>query len=955
MNMASDKPSGRDRLQGRKTLKVNDFLDEFEKDDIKKTVDIVDLFQSFGVQLSKKGKSYSGKCPWHNDTNPSLSVDRDRGLYNCFGCGESGDIFSLTEKIKGCGFKEASAYLKSFSAISPPRNDTPHVEETASPSAPHAPSVDELAERNEGSGVGAQAGISLTAIAEYYHKRLYDNDKAIQYLHGRGLENIQNYERFMIGFADGSMLEKIGKDQRNTLVDLGIITAGGKEHFANCVTFPIVDDLGVVVGIYGRSIDPEAKTKHLYLKGKHRGVFNRKASKVFDEIILTECIIDALSLIELGVENVQALYGTNGFTSEHLRTLIDDRVKTVLLALDNDAPGREASEKLKAKLLAESFTVKVISPRLPLPLGEGRGAGAKDWNEYLTGGGTAEGVKNAVKDAENATATEAPAPSQNGFKVNEEHSGYAFTIGEITYRVGNVKEMFVGSLRVQIKAEINHPPAGSLGASGEMSTQRYYDSADLYSSRSRRSYAMNLSKEFNLEPRRIEKDLISILEYLENERDRKLSGGKDQAAEMTPQERELGLSLLRDPRLFERIVEDMELLGYVGEDLNKMLVYLAASSRKLDSPISVLILSGSAAGKSYIVDTVKELLPPEDVLALTSLSDQALNYAEDLDHKFLSLGEAVHSEPVEHQIREIISGRMISRLVTLKDPKTGKLKSELITAPAALSMVITGTKYDVNPENATRFFVVNIDETKEQTKRIHKRQRRKFSLESLQEKRNILPQIVKTHQAAQRLLRNIFVYIPYAEDIDFPDHLMRTRRDHDRFLDLIVCVAYLRQYQKEIRRDTSTMLSAGTSSEPGASGIEYIEADYEDYAIARDILVNGILASTMRELPRGSIDLYDELREIIRKLSRKKDLNPVDVGISQREIREHTGLGHSWVKMHVRLLVEYEYLIVERAHGRGSRAVYRLREDAPISEITFSMIPTREELEGRVRDRENGK
>lgn len=100
MNMASDKPSGRDRLQGRKTLKVNDFLDEFEKDDIKKTVDIVDLFQSFGVQLSKKGKSYSGKCPWHNDTNPSLSVDRDRGLYNCFGCGESGDIFSLTEKIE---------------------------------------------------------------------------------------------------------------------------------------------------------------------------------------------------------------------------------------------------------------------------------------------------------------------------------------------------------------------------------------------------------------------------------------------------------------------------------------------------------------------------------------------------------------------------------------------------------------------------------------------------------------------------------------------------------------------------------------------------------------------------------------------------------------------------------------------------------------------------------------
>jgi len=943
MNMGPDKPSGKDRLQGRKTLKVNDFLDEFEKDDIKKKVDIVDLFQSFGIELTKKGKSYSGKCLWHNDTNPSLSVDREKGLYNCFGCGESGDIFSLTEKMKGCGFKESLAYLKSFAAV-PPKASTPHIEVNGAPSAPRAQDVDELTPRNEGSGVSAQTSITLSAIAEYYHKKLYENEKAIHYLHSRGLENIRNYERFQIGFADGTMLEKIGKDQRNTLVQLGVINSNGKEHFANCVTFPIVDDLGVVVGIYGRSIDPEAKISHLYLKGKHRGVFNRKASKVYDEIILTECIIDALSLIELGIENVKALYGTNGFTDEHLQTLINDRVKTVVLALDNDDPGREASERIKTKLLAEGFAVKVISPGLPLPPGEGRGEGtgpvqSKDWNEYLTGGGTAEEVKNAIANAEAAKAAE-PTPLSADFSVTEEHSAYIFRIGDITYRVSNVKEMFVGSLRVQIKAELNHPPAGSLVSANETSSQKYYDTADLYSSRSRRGYAMNLSKEFNLEPRRIEKDLISILEYLENERDRKLSGGKEQAAEMTPQERELGLSLLRDPRLFERIVEDMEILGYVGEDLNKMLVYLAASSRKLDSPISVLILSGSAAGKSYIVDTVKELLPPEDVLALTSLSDQALNYAEDLDHKFLSLGEAVHSEPVEHQIREIISGRMISRLVTLKDPKTGKLKSELITAPAALSMVITGTKYDVNPENATRFFVVNIDETKEQTKRIHKRQRRKFSLESLQEKRRILPQIVKTHQAAQRLLRNIFVHIPYAEDIDFPDHLMRTRRDHDRFLDLIVCVAYLRQYQKEVNRD---------------GDVEYLDADFEDYAIAREILVNGILASTMRELPRGSIDLYDELREIVRKLSCKKDLNPVDVGISQREIREHTGLGHSWVKMHLRILVEYEYLVVERAHGRGSRAVYRLREDAPISEITFAMIPTREELEGRVRDRENGK
>jgi DNA primase len=108
MNMAKD------RLKGRKTLQVSNFLDEFEKDDIKKDVDIVRLFERFGVVLTKKGKSYLGLCPWHDDSTPSLSVDREKGLYNCFGCGESGDVFTLTEKMKGMSFRESAAWLKDF-------------------------------------------------------------------------------------------------------------------------------------------------------------------------------------------------------------------------------------------------------------------------------------------------------------------------------------------------------------------------------------------------------------------------------------------------------------------------------------------------------------------------------------------------------------------------------------------------------------------------------------------------------------------------------------------------------------------------------------------------------------------------------------------------------------------------------------------------------------------------
>ena len=219
---------------------------------------------------------------------------------------------------------------------------------------------------------------------------------------------------------------------------------------------------------------------------------------------------------------------------------------------------------------------------------------------------------------------------------------------------------------------------------------------------------------------RVERDLVLILERLEAERDTALRmGNKKAVVEMSATDRALGLSLLTDPQLFSRIVEDLSALGYVGEDLNKELLYLCASSRKLDDPISVLILSQSASGKSFLVDSVKKLMPPEDVVAVTSLSDQALNYIDDLTHKFLVLGEAVHGDVVEHQIREMLSGKELSRLVTIKDPESGKMQSRVVRTPVIVSSVMSGTNQAVNPENASRCFLVNADETRSQTARIH--------------------------------------------------------------------------------------------------------------------------------------------------------------------------------------------------------------------------------------------
>jgi len=888
-----------DRLAGRKTLKVASFLEEFEKEEVKRGVDIVGLFNSFGVKLARKGKSYSGLCPWHEDKNPSLSVDREQGLYHCFGCGEAGDVVSLVEKMKGVGFREALEYLRKEAGRLP---------------APAPSKPDPKPPAKEPESPPADLKLSLTTVVDYYHRRFLESREAQSYLEARGIRKPDLYRRFHIGYADGSLLTAVSNGQKRRLKELGVVGERGKERFFKRVILPIFNGSGEAVGLYGRSVREGAKLKHLYLPGKHRGVFNRSAGRAFEEILLTEGILDALSLMELGIENVQSLYGAAVLTEEHLQALKEDRVKTVVLALDNDEAGRRATEELASRLLSEGLAVKKIFPE------------AKDWNEELAGGADPKALKQKIASAPALRPPEGP----REITVHRERAALLLTFGEIRYRVSGLRELFVASLRVNIRAEYR--------------TERFYDNLDLYSARSRTTYSEHLGRLFGVEPKRIENDLVRILEHLEEERDRRFAVEPEagRPPELSEGDRRLGLAFLRSPHLFDEIVRDMEALGYVGEDLNKQLVYLAASSRKLQEPICLLLLSQSASGKSLLVDTVRRLMPEEELIAVTSLSDQALNYLPEgaLEHKFLVLGEAVHSEAVEHQVREMLSSRELSRMVTVKDEKTGKMKSIQVSRRAVVSLVMSTTRGDLNPENASRFFLINADESEAQTRRIHQAQREKYSLKRLQQRRSAVPQIVRKHHAAQRLLAPLPIVNPFASYLDFPTALVRTRRDHERFVDLIAAVCFLRQYQKQRKRSRESA---------GGEEIEYIECDLTDYRVAYRIMVGGVLSSTFAELPRSLVRLYEELRAMFCEQAKTSDLKPTEVTLTARQIRRQVRwVGGESVKKYLRKLTDYEYLQVAQGGQRGMRNSYRLAADEPIERLDCSMIPTPEAIASRL-------
>jgi len=487
-----------------------------------------------------------------------------------------------------------------------------------------------------------------------------------------------------------------------------------------------------------------------------------------------------------------------------------------------------------------------------------------------------------------------------------------FSLGDIRYRVGGVKPLFVSSLRVNIRVD-----------SGGMS---YYDSLELYAAKARNGFGAAVGRALGVEPQRVENDLVTIVETLEKERDGRLFAGSQVAGVVVSEaDRALGMEFLRDPRMFERIVADLSVLGYVGEDLNKCLLYLCASSRKLDDPISVMILSQSASGKSFLVESVRRLMPPEDVVAVTSLSDQALNYMEDLRHKFLVLGEAVHGAVVEHQIREMLSGKELTRLVTVKDPKSGQMRTQMVSTPVIVASVLSGTNHAVNPENASRYFVVNTDESRGQTARIHEHQRRKYTLERLRSGAEDVPKVVRRHQAAQRLLEKRVIVNPFAPLLDFPTSLMRLRRDHARFLDLIASVCYLRQFQKTPKNENA---------------VSYIECDLDDYQIAYTIMVEGVMSSTVREMPKGAVVMYEEIREWVRSEAVRQGLRAHEVSFTQRQVREVTGLGHTWVKANLRQLLDYEYVELKHGGNERSKGVYRLRSDEEVASADLSMIPS---------------
>jgi DNA primase len=262
-------------------------IPETELERLKAEVSVQRLVEASGVELKKAGKDWLGRCPFHDDGEPSLVVSPAKNLWNCFGCQVGGGPVDWIMKTRSVSFRHAVELLKADPALAAgPASEAQRATVRRLP-APVAFDADDQ--------------VLLSQTLDYYHQRLKDSPEALAYLTARGLVHPELIDTFKLGVADRTLglrlpekTRKAGAEIRARLQKVGLIRESGHEHFNGSLVIPVLDEGGHVVEVYGRKVRDDLRPgtpKHLYLPGPHAGVFNRAALVASTEVILCESLI----------------------------------------------------------------------------------------------------------------------------------------------------------------------------------------------------------------------------------------------------------------------------------------------------------------------------------------------------------------------------------------------------------------------------------------------------------------------------------------------------------------------------------------------------------------------------------------------------------------------------------------------------------------------------------------
>jgi len=323
---------------------------------IRDRVDLVGLVGRH-VALKKAGRSFKGLCPFHHEKTPSFTVNPDRGIFHCFGCGESGNAFAFLTRIEGLSFPEAVRALASECGVPIP--------EAAAPRGDEAGLHERLLEAN--------------AIAQRLYRGALGSEageRARDYLAQRGL-GAAEIEQFGIGFAPEGW-EELARELRRANVPAAIgeragllrerPSGGHYDLLRGRVTFPIQDARGRVVAFGGRALSGDQEPK--YLNSPESPLFRKREAfyglphalegiRRRERVVIVEGYFDRIALHRAGIEEALATCGT-ALSEDHGRSLLR-RARLVVLLFDGDTAGRRAALRALELLLPAGLRVRAAA------------------------------------------------------------------------------------------------------------------------------------------------------------------------------------------------------------------------------------------------------------------------------------------------------------------------------------------------------------------------------------------------------------------------------------------------------------------------------------------------------------------------------------------------------------------------------------------------------------------
>ena len=324
-------------------------------EEVRSRNDIVDVISGY-VRLTKKGSTYFGLCPFHNEKTGSFSVSPNKQMYYCFGCGAGGNVFTFLMQYENFSFPEAMEALAERAGIELPK------QEMSAQAKKEADKRQILLEINKAAG-------------KYYYMLLRSEHgkQAYEYFKKRELSDA-TMQKFGLGYSDKysddlyHYLRKLGYDDA-ILKESGLVSIdevrGGHDKFWNRAMFPIMDVHNKVIGFGGRVMgDGEPK----YLNSPETKVFDKSRNLYAlnfarqtkkPQMLLCEGYMDVIALHQAGFDNAVASLGT-AFTSGHA-SLLKRYTKEVYLTFDSDGAGIKAALRAIPILKEVGLTAKVIN------------------------------------------------------------------------------------------------------------------------------------------------------------------------------------------------------------------------------------------------------------------------------------------------------------------------------------------------------------------------------------------------------------------------------------------------------------------------------------------------------------------------------------------------------------------------------------------------------------------